>query len=73
MKKIQIVTNDDDWEGLYIDGTLVAQDHQVSIHNLAAALDIEIEEIHVSYEYLGGEVSHLPEKFSKIPKKYFLN
>lgn len=68
--KITIVSNGDDWEGLYLDGVLFDQDHSITAKNLARALGLEINEIYVSHEWLGGKVSHLPEKLSGVPKKY---
>lgn len=68
--KITIVSNGDDWEGLYLDGVLFCEGHDVTLRDLARALDLENEKIYVSTEWLGGKASNLPEKLSKVPKKW---
>lgn len=68
--KITIVSNGDDWEGLYLDGVLFDQDHSITAKNLARALGLKINKVYVSHEWLGDKVSHLPEKLSGVPKKY---
>ena len=70
--KITIVSNGDDWEGLYLDGGLFAEDHEIQVHHLAEALDLEIETVEVSRRWLGEKVVSLPERLSKIPKKVIL-
>lgn len=35
---ITIVSNDDDWEGLYIDGKLFTQDHSLSAEDILRAM-----------------------------------
>ncbi len=70
--KITIVSNGDDWEGLYLDGVLFAEDHQIRVHHLAEALDLEIETVEVSRRWLGETVLSLPAKLNKIPKKVIL-
>ena len=72
-KKITLVTNSDDWEGLYIDGKLASEDHSISVSDVCAALDIEMERVEVSTQYLGTKVSNLPQELSKIPKKYIVS
>lgn len=71
-KKIIIVTNGDDWEGLYLDGKLITEGHSVSPRDICNALNINMELVELSSEYLGEKISNLPKDFSKIPKKYIL-
>jgi hypothetical protein len=68
--KITIVSNGDDWEGLYLDGVLFCQDHKVTTQDVASALDLEVDNVYVSCKWLGGKVSSLPDKLSKVPKKW---
>ncbi len=67
--KVTLVSNGDDWEGLYVDGKLKTEGHSVTPHDLAAALDLEWERVTVSSNWLGYEVGSLPQELSKIPKK----
>lgn len=69
MSKITLVSNGDDWEGLYIDGELFAERHFITARDVADALDVEMERVEVSTNWLGGKVSRLPQQLSKIPKK----
>lgn len=69
-QKITIVSNGDDWEGLYLDGVLVDEGHEITPLALAEALGLENERVYVSYQWLGEKVSNLPEKLNKIPEKY---
>ena len=71
--KITIVSNGDDWEGLYLDGVLFEEDHKIRVRHLAEALDLEIETVEVSPRWLGEKVVSLPEKLSAIPKKVILS
>lgn len=71
--KITIVTNGDDWEGLYLDGVLFVQDHNITIDSLIEALGLEKETVEVSSRWLGDEVVSLPEKLNKIPKKAIIS
>lgn len=52
-----------------MDGELFAEGHSVTAKDMANALNADIEQVWVSYEWLGGKVSHLPQQLSKIPKK----
>ena len=42
-QKLTIVTNYDDWEGLYIDGKLVDEDHQLQLKNILKILGHDVE------------------------------
>ena len=69
MIKITLVSNGDDWEGLYVDGELVVEGHSITARDMANALGADMENVYVSYEWLGGKVNTLPQRLSKIPKK----
>ncbi len=73
LPKLTLVTNGDDWEGLYLNGQLYSQDHKVSLHDLAAALGFEIANVEVSADWLGDTVCQLPEKLTDIPKDSILS
>ena len=70
--KITIVSNGDDWEGLYLDGLLFEQGHSITACQLAEALGLEWGRIEVSPRWLGEKVLSLPEGLDKIPKKAIL-
>lgn len=38
MAHIVTATNDDDWEGVYVDGKLVAQGHRISARDMAGII-----------------------------------
>lgn len=51
-KKITIVTNEDDWEGLYVDGKIVVQDHKLRVEDVLAALGIYAETVTCDHDWL---------------------
>ena len=60
-----LVTNCDDWEGLYVNGKLVAQDHNLSWKVLRSVKGMLYEqEIDSEYTY---SVGILPDNYSDIP------
>jgi len=63
MKVVRVT--DGDWEGYYVDGELVIQDHIVDANRLIEALGIEIEELDCDMEWLAAE-GHLPEKLEDV-------
>lgn len=64
-KKIVFITADD-WEGLYIDGTLVAEGHNIPRHELMRALGFEdYKSLSADYEWL-SERGTLPKKLSEV-------
>lgn len=69
---ITFVSNDDDWEGVYINGELAAEGHSISAQDLADVLSLEFQSIYVSNEWLGDEVGNLPENINDIPKEVVL-
>ncbi len=70
--KVTLVSNGDDWEGLYVDGELKTEGHRVTAYDLAEVLGLEWDRVDVSTSWLGGKVSNLPAQLSKIPKKAIL-
>jgi hypothetical protein len=70
--KTKLVTNHNDWEGLYIDGKLVIEGHSISLLDFARATGIDLEQVAVSTEWLGETVGNLPKSFGKIPSKHIV-
>ncbi len=67
--KITLVSNGDDWAGLYVDGKLFTEGHSITARDLVNAAGIEADHIDVTTDWLGGTVSNLPAQLSEIPKK----
>ncbi len=65
MKKLVLVTNYDDWEGLYIDGVLVLEGHQVRKDEMFTALGINYTEVEADVSWLASRGS-LPKKLSDV-------
>lgn len=70
MHTLTYVSNDDDWQGFYIDGNLAIEDHYVSGLNLAELLaDMGIispvNRICADDEWL-GEVGRLPDNLKEV-------
>lgn len=66
-----LVSNGDDWEGFYIDGVCVRQNHSLSASEILEAMGIEIEKKWVSYDYT-AERGDLPGELKDIPVKEFI-
>ncbi len=64
-KKITIVTNYDDWEGLYFDGKLVDQGHQITVEDLLKSLEIPFKTVEVDNEWF-FEKSVLPKELKDV-------
>ncbi len=69
--KYVLVTNEDDWEGFYVDGRLVAENHRLDPYDIMRVMGIELETRCVTGEYLGETVCSLPERFTDIPAEAF--
>lgn len=65
-----LVSNGDDWEGLYVNGKLVQQDHSLSARDVLSLIGIDIEQRWVSYDYT-AERGNLPDKLADIPAGEF--
>jgi hypothetical protein len=48
--KIVIATNNDDWEGLYINDYLVTQGHEVTVDEVARAIAERLVRLDIQYE-----------------------
>ena len=60
-KKLQVTrVSGGDWEGIYIDGKLVEEDHNVQLRDFAKHVGITLQEIEADLEWLEDEGS-LPE------------
>lgn len=65
--KATLVTNCNDWEGLYINGELVDQGHRINIKKWIGKIT-DLEEMEVTSEWLGEEVGNLPDSLEDIPE-----
>jgi hypothetical protein len=65
--KIAIVDGDD-WKGLYIDGKLVTENHQLSIYDILDAIGVKYKYVPVDEDWL-YERGRLPDKLSEV-KEY---
>lgn len=68
-QSIVFVTNQDDWEGLYVDGLLVAEDHKIPRQQLVKHLhgkEGPVAEYFINPEFMDG-LGRLPENLSDIP------
>jgi hypothetical protein len=66
-KKVKIVGYDD-WWGIYVDGKLFYQDHEIPNSILLEAYGMKLDETEVDGEWMYNE-GQLPEKLSDIPKE----
>ena len=66
--KVTIVSNGDDWNGLYLDGVLVQQGHEVSVRSVLKALGIECEEVWCDNEWLEGQ-GELPAALDEVVRE----
>lgn len=53
---IRLVTNHDDWEGLYVNGKLVTQGHEVTRREMMHLLNLDYQELEVDAEFLAEEL-----------------
>jgi hypothetical protein len=71
-----VVVCADDWQGLYVNGNLVNEDHKIRIGDLASCTPIGT--VTIKYlndkgcEWLENKGSFPSNLLSKIPKKYFV-
>lgn len=66
MKKKEVVfVLADDWEGMYIDGELVAEGHSLEVDTVCIALDIESEERWADDEWLTAR-GRLPKELKDV-------
>lgn len=65
MKTATIIDNGDDWEGVYIDGKLIVQDHRINPKELLKQLGYFVETLEPDYEWLDAQ-GYLPEDLSDV-------
>lgn len=53
--KFVLVRSNDRWEGLYKDGLMVGQDHEISLEDLAKAAGLDMEVKRVDDEWFYNE------------------
>jgi len=64
-KKLVLVTNYDDWEGLYIDGKLVLEGHRVRRDEMFTMLGIDYTEVEAAEGWLESRGT-LPKNLSDV-------
>ena len=60
-----VIAYADDWSGLYIDGKLKMQGHDLDQRELIRALGFECDELEVDLEWM-GKVGHLPKDIKEF-------
>lgn len=63
--KVTIVSDGDDWEGLYIDGVLVFENHTVGAQDVLRALGIECDWVECDREWIDNRGS-LPDDLNEV-------
>ena len=61
-----------DWEGVYVNGILMREDHSLDTSDILSILDISVKHIEVSEKWLGQERTNLPKTLKEIPKDQVL-
>ena len=67
-KNMEVVLADgDDWQGLYVNGTLVMQDHRITVQDLCDLYDFKgmIKEVYADVDWL-CEVNEFPKKLEDV-------
>jgi len=59
-----IITEFDDWKGLYVDDILKCENHSLHYRDILKALDIEYEVVEVDMEELN--IARLPDSFTGL-------
>lgn len=69
MIDIKLVSNGDDWEGVYLNDKLICQAHAVSVGSLLSSLKaegvIDASSLECDKDWLGGE-GLLPDSFDDV-------
>lgn len=60
-----VIAYADDWSGLYIDGELKLQGHNLDQRELIRALGVECEEFEVDFDWI-GKVGYLPDDIKEV-------
>lgn len=66
-----LLVSGDDWEGIYVDGKIHVQGHQVRLEDFARIFGIELKHKGVGSGWLYDE-GHLPYNLEDIPEDQFL-
>lgn len=64
-KKVTLVSMNDDWYGLYIDGKIVMQDHALSVQEVLRALKIKFEYKECDSEW-SEDKGDLPDELDEV-------
>lgn len=67
-KELVFVSNDNDWCGVYIDGKLVDQGHEVNWREVLGYLSFKIEDMTADGEWMDS-VGCLPDKLEDVEMK----
>ena len=59
MNKLTIVSNNDDWDGMYLDGLIIDQGHQLDWEHILSKLGFSLESKEADYDWL-SERGNLP-------------
>lgn len=62
--ELTLVSNGDDWEGLYVNGVLVHEDHSIRLEDFATLLGFNLELVYVDQSWIerkGGLPNRLKE------------
>ena len=65
MNKLTIVTNNDDWDGMYLDGQLIDQGHQLDWEHILSKLGFILETKDVDNDWL-SECGSLTSKLEYV-------
>ena len=68
IKEMEVVLADgDDWQGLYVNGTLVTQDNLITVQDLCDLYDFKgiIKEVYADVDWL-SEVTVFPKKLEDV-------
>lgn len=65
MSKVILVTNYDDWEGVYVDGVLVAEGHQIQKGDFMAILKQSN-----TFDYTTEEAGEWLSDWGNLPESY---
>lgn len=65
-----VLVTTDEWEGLYVDGTCVCQNHRLSSEEIITALFGEIVQLTDKQDALLTRNGYLPDSLEEFRKKY---
>ncbi len=63
--KLTLVSNGDDWEGLYVNGELACEGHEVSPEDVAAVFERHLDRIYVDPFWL-QQRGYLPKNLTEV-------